>query len=84
MSQQLSVFIDWWSAAESKHNVGLAGRILFGFGRAHGPGLVSLPKFAKHVVVPFIKRVVTLVLRDLGPDAPMCADHASVPVFKHL
>ena len=65
--QQVSVFTQWWAQAESRSNIGLAGRFLFSFAGARPPGSTALHGFGEAVVLPTVKTMFTLMLRAIGP-----------------
>lgn len=50
--QQVSLFSNWWAAAEDKCSIGLAGRFVFSFAAANEPGPPKMADFGAAVVVP--------------------------------
>lgn len=69
--QQVSLFSNWWAAAEEKCSIGLAGRCVFSFAAAGPPGPPKMANFGVDVVLPIVKTLFRTVLKTLGPHAPL-------------
>ena len=72
--QQVSLFSNWWAAAEDRCSVGLTGRFAFSFASAGEPGAPKMALFGEVVVLPRIKRIFRFMLKSLGPHAPLPTD----------
>lgn len=72
--QQVSLFSNWWAAAEEKMSIGLAGRCVFSFAAAGAPGPPNMADFGTRVVLPVVKDIFRTVLKTVGPHAPLPTD----------
>ena len=72
--QRVSLFSNWWAAAEEKMSIGLAGRCVFSFAAAGAPGPPNMADFGTRVVLPVVKDIFRTVLKTVGPHAPLPTD----------
>ena len=72
--QQCSLLPTWWACGEEKCSIGLPGRFAFSFASAGEPGPPETAQFGSCVVLPVVKTIFRLVLRHLGPQAPLPTD----------
>lgn len=64
--QQVSLFSNWWAAAEEKMSIGLAGRCVFSFAAAGAPGPPNMADFGTRVVLPVVKTYLSDSAEDCG------------------
>lgn len=72
--QQVSVFSKWWARSEENFSIGLIGRFVFSFAAAGEPGPPSMAEFESTVAIPILKEIFHLMLKTLGPHAPLPSD----------